>query len=99
YFSKSSFLEYVDRPYSSQSRNSRSTHAGIGLGKPTMGIFGTIDRFQLGPFQMTCLQGVASEVGLGSRLIGGQVLRRYKVVINYSRKELILEKKRGSVSS
>ena len=89
----------VDHPLISKSRNTRSTHAGIGLGKSTMGIFGTIDRFQLGPFQMTGLQGVASEVGLGSRLIGGQVLSRYKVIINYSRKELILEKKRGSVSS
>src|SRR5207245_11300365 len=49
----------VDHPLISESHNKRSTHAQIGQGKPTIGIFGTIDRFQLGPFQMTGLQGVA----------------------------------------
>jgi Aspartyl protease len=89
----------VDHPLISKSDNTHSTHTGVGLGKPAIGVFGNIDRFQLGPFQMRGLQGVASEVGLGSRLIGGQVLSRYKVIINYPRKELILETNRGSLSS
>ena len=86
----------VDHPLIAKSSDARSTVAGVGLGRETSGTFGRVDRFKLGPFEMEGLFGVAGK-GLGSHLIGGQVLSRFKVILDYQRSKMILEPQQWSV--
>ncbi len=75
-----------------ESGRTESTRVGVGLGAPRRGIFGRVDRFQLGPFELTNLHGVAGTAGLGGSMIGGGVLSRFTVIFDYARKRMILEK-------
>jgi Aspartyl protease len=86
----------VDHPLIAKASGTRPTLAGVGFGEATRGVFGRVEKFKLGPFEIEGLFGVAGQ-GLGSHLIGGQVLSRFKVVMNYQRKELILEPQHRSV--
>jgi hypothetical protein len=63
----------------------------VGLGSPVPGLFGKIERFTLAGFEMRDLEGVAGGSDLGSRLIGGGVLSRFKVVFDYPKGRMFLE--------
>jgi len=80
----------VDHPIIAKSPQTRRTTAGVGLGRPSVGVFGPVETLQLGKFQLHDLSGVAGE-GLGSHLIGGGVLHRFKIIFDYSRQRMILE--------
>jgi len=86
----------VDHPLIAKASGARPTVAGVGFGEETSGVFGRVERFTLGPFEMEGLSGVAGQ-GLGSHLIGGQILSRFKVVLNYQRKRMILEPQQSSI--
>ena len=64
----------------------RRTIGGVGLGKTYEVVFGRIDRFELGPFVLESLPGVAP----GVALIGGEVLRRFRVTLDYARARMLL---------
>ncbi len=81
----------VDHPLIAKSPEARPVEAGVGLGTRTLGFFGRVERLQLGEIELHGLYGVAGGEGLGSRLIGGQVLSRFKVTLDYPRKRMILE--------
>jgi hypothetical protein len=65
----------------------REVTGGVGLGQPYRVTFGWVDHLELGRFQLDHLPSVAP----GVALIGGEVLRRFRVVLDYSRSRLILE--------
>ena len=80
----------VDHPIIAKSRQTTRTTTGVGLGRASVGVFGRVETLRLGEFQLRDLSGVAGE-GLGSHLIGGGVLHRFKIIFDYSRKRMILE--------
>ncbi len=71
---------------------------GMGLGGPTKDTLGRINSLKLGRYLMShpvtglskAQAGVSSEDGFAG-IIGAEVLRRFKVVFDYSRKQMILE--------
>jgi aspartyl protease/PDZ domain-containing protein len=65
----------------------RETEGGVGLGQRYRVVFGWVERLQLGRFGLMRLPSVAP----GVALIGGEVLRRFRVILDYSRRRLILE--------
>jgi hypothetical protein len=82
----------VDHPIIAKSTTARPTMTGVGFGMPSRGYYGRVDKLQLGPFVLTHLYGAAAgHEGLGSRLIGGYVLKNFRVIIDYSKKRMILE--------
>jgi hypothetical protein len=84
--------DFVDHPIIGQSSaGARPVETGVGLGSPVPGLFGKIERFTLAGFEMQDLEGVAGGSGLGSRLIGGGVLSRFKVVFDYPKARMFLE--------
>jgi len=85
----------VDHPLIAKSREITPTTAGVGFGRPSAGVFGRVEKLQLGKFQLHDLSGVAGE-GLGSHLIGGGVLHRFKIIFDYSRQRMFLEPTRKS---
>jgi len=64
----------------------RRTLGGVGLGNTYEVVFGRIDRFELGPFVLADLPSVAP----GVALVGGEVLRRFRVTFDYPRARLFL---------
>src|SRR6266705_387652 len=80
----------VDHPIIAKSPQTRRTTVGVGFGRPSVGVFGPVETLQLGKFQLHDLSGVAGE-GLGSHLIGGGILHRFKIIFDYSRQRMILE--------
>ena len=64
----------------------RRTIGGVGLGRTYEVVFGRIDRFELGPFVLEDLPSVAP----GVALIGGEVLRRFRVTLDYARARMLL---------
>lgn len=81
----------VDHPLiGSGSDASEVVAAGQGLGQPIPGRFGRVESLRLGSIEVRDLFGVSTEGGLGSHLIGGGVLSRFRVVINYSASTLLL---------
>jgi hypothetical protein len=88
--------DLVDHPIIGQSSAGvRPVETGVGLGQPVPGLFGKIERFTLAGFEMRGLEGVAGGSGLGSRLIGGGVLSRFKVVFDYPGRRMFLEPPAG----
>lgn len=83
--------DMVDHPSIAGSLGASSTTAGIGLGNPSSGFYGRVEKLQLGPFVIPHLYGAAGPKGLGSRLIGGGVLKNFKVILDYARNRVILE--------
>ena len=65
----------------------REVTGGVGIGQTYTVTFGWVDRLQLGRFELTRLPSVAP----GVALLGGEVLRRFRVILDYSRSQLILE--------
>lgn len=86
----------VDHPLIAKGLSAHPTRAGVGFGTETTGLFGPVDRLKLGPFEIEGLSGVAG-TGLGSHLIGGHVLSRFKVIFDYTRKSMILEPQKSNV--
>ena len=64
----------------------RRTIGGVGSGQTYEVVFGRIVRFELGPFVLENLPSVAP----GVSLIGGEVLRRFRVTFDYSRERMFL---------
>jgi hypothetical protein len=85
----------VDHPIIAKSPQTRRTTVGVGLGNPSVGVFGPVETLQLGKIQLHDLSGVAGE-GLGSHLIGGGILHRFKIIFDYSRQRMIVEAPRES---
>jgi hypothetical protein len=56
-----------------------------------VGVFGRVETLELGKFQLQDLSGVAGGEGLGSHLICGEVLHRFKVIFDYSCQRMIVE--------
>ncbi len=82
----------VDHPLIAKSSvGTQPTAGGIGLGTPSRARLGRVELLKLGPFEIGGATGVATEAGLGSKLIGGGVLSRFKVVFDYQRERIILE--------
>lgn len=65
----------------------REVTGGVGLGQPYRVTFGWVEHLDLGQFRLSQLPSVAP----GVALIGGEVLRRFRVIVDYSRNRLILE--------
>jgi len=71
---------------------------GMGIGGPTRDAIGRIAGVQLGPYSLSRpivglsqdRGGVSSEEGL-SGILGGEILRRFRVIFDYSREQMILE--------
>lgn len=64
----------------------RRTTGGVGSGRTYEVVFGRIERFELGPFVLGNLPSVAP----GVSLIGGEVLRRFRVTFDYGRGRMLL---------
>ena len=86
----------VDHPLIAKAKGASPTVTGVGFGKASTGYFGRVDSLSLGPYEMENLHGVAGQ-GLGSHLIGGQVLSRFKVILDYRSKLMILEPQHKSI--
>ncbi len=65
----------------------REVTGGVGLGQPYKVISGWVEQLELGRFQLSHLPSVAP----GISLIGGEVLRRFRIILDYSRHHIILE--------
>jgi aspartyl protease len=85
----------VDHPLIAKSRQTTRTTVGVGLGRASVGVFGPVETLQFAKFQLHNLSGVAGE-GLGSKLIGGGVLHRFRIIFDYSRQRMIVEQARES---
>jgi len=64
----------------------RRTIGGVGSGQTYEVVFGRIERFELGPFVLEDLPSAAP----GVSLIGGEVLRRFRVTLDYARERMLL---------
>ena len=64
----------------------RRVIGGVGSGQTYEVVFGRIERFELGPFALEDLPSVAP----GVSLIGGEVLRRFRVTLDYARERMLL---------
>ena len=64
----------------------RRTVGGVGLGRTYEVVFGRIERLGLGSFVLRDLPSVAP----GVSLIGGEVLRRFRVTFDFARERLLL---------
>ena len=62
------------------------TMGGVGSGQTYEVVLGRIERFELGPFVLEDLPSVAP----GVCLIGGEVLRRFRVTLDYRRHRMLL---------
>ncbi len=65
----------------------REVTGGVGLGQPYRVTFGWVDHLELGRFPLDHLPSVAP----GVALVGGEVLRRFRVILDYSRDRIVLE--------
>lgn len=64
----------------------RRVMGGVGSGQTYEVLFGRIERMELGPFVLKDLPSVAP----GVSLIGGEVLRRFRVILDYAGERLLL---------
>ena len=64
----------------------RRVTGGVGSGQTYQVVLGRVRRLELGPFVLEDLPSVAP----GVALIGGEVLRRFRVTFDYARERLIL---------
>ena len=86
----------VDHPIVRDMAGRRETETGVGLGAPTRGHIARARAFRLGTFTVeaptVACCGATEET---SRLIGSGVLRRFRVIFDYARRRLILERPGG----
>ena len=68
----------------------RRVIGGVGSGQTYEVMFGRIERFELGPFVLEDLPSAAP----GVSLIGGEVLRRFRVTLDYARERMLLTRGR-----
>lgn len=69
---------------------------GVGLGTELSGVRGRIESLQLGPFELRgAVSACCGGSDLSSRLIGGQVLSRFTVTLDYSRHRMLLKPNRN----
>jgi hypothetical protein len=71
-------------------RPTRTVTGGVGLGSTYPVTSGFLDMVELGGFRFADVPGVAP----GPALVGGAVLRRFTVILDYGRQEMILEPNR-----
>jgi aspartyl protease len=86
----------VDHPIVRDMAGRRETDTGVGLGTPTRGHIARARAFRLGGFtvetpNVACC-GATEET---SRLIGSGVLSRFRVIFDYARRRIILERAQG----
>ena len=86
----------VDHPVVREMAGRRETETGVGLGAPTRGHIARARAFRLGGFivespTVACC-GTSEET---SRLIGSGVLSRFRVIFDYARRRIILERPGG----
>jgi hypothetical protein len=86
----------VDHPIVQEMRGRRETETGVGLGAATRGHVARARAFRLGGFtvespNVACC-GASEET---SRLIGSGVLSQFRVIFDYTRRRLILERPGG----
>jgi hypothetical protein len=83
----------VDHPIVRDMAGRRETETGVGLGAPTRGHIARARAFRLGGFTVeaptVACCGASEET---SRLIGSGVLGRFRVIFDYARRRLILER-------
>jgi hypothetical protein len=65
----------------------RPVNAGVGLGKRFTAVYGPVEKLEIGPFVLRNLSGVSG----GTALLGGEVLRRFTTVFDYSRRVVYFE--------
>lgn len=87
----------VDHPLIKKSTGKLlQTVTGVGLGKELSGVKGRIESLQLGPFELRgAVSACCGGSDLSSRLIGGRVLRRFTVTLDYSHQRMLLEPNRN----
>lgn len=71
-------------------RPTRTVTGGVGLGSTYQLTSGLLDAVELGGFRIVEVPSVAA----GVALVGGAVLRRFTVILDYGRQEMILEPNR-----
>lgn len=82
----------VDHPLiASSTTGTHRVAVGVGLGRQIQGVFGRIQSLKLGTYEIIGAHGVAGdEKSLGSRLIGGGILRNFRVTFDYSKGVIFL---------
>ncbi len=85
----------VDDDWVLRSKDIRSAMGGIGTGQPFEVRTGRFSKVRIGPFEITDVPGAAG----GVPLIGGEVLRHFTVIFDWSRRELIFEPDAGFARS
>ena len=68
----------------------REIVAGVGLGQEFRSVMGPVEWLKMGKLSVENTFGVSG----GKALIGGQVLKRFTVILDYSRNQMILEPNR-----
>jgi hypothetical protein len=70
----------------------KQTQTGVGLGRPTQQVLGRVEYFELGKFIIRGAPSVPlGDEGETTGQIGSAILKRFKVIFNYSKSQLILE--------
>jgi hypothetical protein len=86
----------VDHPVVREMAGRRETETGVGLGAPTRGHIARARAFRLGGFTVespiVACCGASEET---SRLIGSGVLSHFRVIFDYARRRMILERPGG----
>lgn len=80
--------------------------SGIGIGGPVNSRLGRIRKLQMGPYAIQwpftdfeqARSGILAETGMAG-IIGAEILRRFKVILDYPRRQLILEPNRDFPTS
>jgi hypothetical protein len=87
----------VDHPLIKESTGKLlQTVTGVGLGQELSGVAGRIDSLQLGPFELRgAVSACCGGSDLSSRLIGGQILSRFSVTLDYPHQRLLLKPNRN----
>jgi len=77
----------VDDSLIARSAQVREVLSGVGNGKEFRGVHGRVTRFKLGKYELKDFIGGGS----GVPLIGGEFLRRFTVIFDFSRQRMYLE--------
>lgn len=68
----------------------QETLGGVGLGEPYRVVFGRLERVRVGRFEFRDVPSVAP----GISLLGGEILRRFVLLLDYARSRMLLEPNR-----
>jgi hypothetical protein len=85
----------ADDSWVTRSRNLQVARGGVGTGQAFDMQMGRFSEVRIGPFRMTDVPGGAA----GQPLVGGEILKHFAVIFDWSRKQLILEPNAGFARS